>query len=183
MTWHIIVFLFGTPFQLEQIACFWPKTQGCWVLAVFDLYVPDFRIYCICSGVPMTTYIYKGVIQLVWSHFPVCGHASVTLGKEDKDKHVPFSLHNLSESFFSCLGARTGVPVYPEREGERERGLAIGLPRQQGTVQAWWWKKRGSELIGITGVARGHLCALRYSTLLSKGGKEIFFHQTKLNYK
>lgn len=69
----------------------------------------------------MTTYIYKGVIQLVWGLFPVCGHASVTLGKEDKDKHVPFSLHNLSESFFSCLGARTGVPVYPEREGERER--------------------------------------------------------------
>lgn len=109
------------------------------------------------------------LFSLRWAFFPVCGHASVSLGREDKDKHVPFSLHNLSESFFSCLGARTEVPVYPERE--REGGLAVGLPRQQGTVQAWWWKKRGSGLIGITGDARGHLCALRYSTLPFEGGK------------
>lgn len=91
-------------------------------------------------------------------------------------------LCNLSESSFSCSGARTGVPVYPER------GLAVGLPRQQGTVQAWWWKTRGSGLIGITGDARGHLCALRYpTTLLSRGGKRDFFFlfflfsETKLN--
>lgn len=36
-------------------------------------------------------------------------------GGEKKDKHVPSPLHNLSESVYSCLGAITGVPVYPER--------------------------------------------------------------------
>lgn len=66
----------------------------------------------------------KSLIQFEWSFFSVCGHVSVSLGREEKDKHVPFSLQNLSESFFSCLGARTEVPVYPKRERERERGLA-----------------------------------------------------------
>lgn len=170
---HVIVFLFATPFQLEQIAPFWPETQGCWAFTAFDLYIPVFRIYTVYAmhlSTPRTVWL--SFIQFEWSYFHVRGHASVSLGRDDKDKRVPFSLHNLSESVFSCLGARTEVPVYPR---ERERVLAVGLPRQQGTVQAWCWKKRGSGLIGITGDARGHLCAYKILHTPFWGEKGDFF--------
>lgn len=60
----------------------------------------------------------KGFIQFEWSYFSVSGQASVSLGREEKDNHVPFSQFSLSETFFSCLGARTEVPVYLEKETE-----------------------------------------------------------------
>lgn len=60
-------------------------------------------------------------------------------GQACRPHFFSLSLNNLSETFFSCLEARTQVSVYAQRKGEGDR--AVGLPRKQWTEQPWWQKK------------------------------------------
>lgn len=109
MTAHIIVFLSGTHFQLEQVAPFWPvklTLSSIWSSGA------GFRI----------ARVWKALIRFERRCFSVCAQAGVSLHRAESDNRLPFSLRNLSESLLSCFGAGTEVPVYLERG--RRRGLA-----------------------------------------------------------
>jgi len=133
LTQHIIVFVLGAPrnrlhlFDLQ-------KPHECCALTAFGFYAPVSRIY-----------ISSGFIQFEWSYYFSCFLVTQVSHRAEKKRTSMYLF--LCKALVSPSSAARGQQqksLCIQREG----GLAIGLPRQQGTVQAWWGKKSGSELIG-----------------------------------
>lgn len=124
----------------------------------------------------------------VWSYFPSCAHASESLGREEKGHASTFSSAPPKWILLQLLeGKNRSCCVSTEREGERvgerEAWLAIRLPRQQGTLHTWWWKKRRSLLIGIPEMPRNTFVHEDTPHSRLKGSRNNLSQAPKLNHK